>query len=178
LATYKNRKLSAGDLFLSFGAAAFPIHVWAIINLLMIFPAWMLRMTLWELAGAIGYPLSAALLESLLLWLVLVIIGYILPRKLFADRFAAQSALLAWLLSGLAMLLHYKFGIVLQWGTGQVILAALLVTAFTVLILWSVKRFGKLEGWIKIAAQRLALLSYIYVFFDLIGLVVVILRNL
>ena len=54
---FKSRKVSSADLSLAFGAIAFPIHVWAIINILIIFPAWLLRLSLWELAGAVGYPL-------------------------------------------------------------------------------------------------------------------------
>jgi hypothetical protein len=56
---------------LAFGAIAFPIHVWAIVNILIVFPAWFIRLSMWELAGVISYPLVTALLESGLLWLVL-----------------------------------------------------------------------------------------------------------
>jgi hypothetical protein len=178
LGIFKNQRLSAGDLSLSFGAIAFPVHVWAIINILVIFPAWLLRLSIWELAGAIGYPLVAALLESSLLWMGLVGLSHLLPRKWLADKFVAFSSVLVWLLAAWAVLVQYIFDHILQWGPGQLLPALLLVIFSFGLVYWLIRRYGRLEDWIKKLTQGLAVLTYFYIFLDLLGLVVVILRNL
>ncbi len=174
----KTRRLPAGDLLLAFGAIAFPIHVWAIVNILIIFPAWFIRLSMWELAGAISYPLVTALLESGLLWLVLVGLSFVLPKKWLADKFAALSSLIVWLLSAWVMLAQFIFVHILQWDLEFKIGGLVLVVVSIGLAFWLVHHFGRLEGWIKKLAQNLAVLTYLYIFFDLLGLVVIILRNL
>jgi hypothetical protein len=175
---FKRRRLSSRDLFLSFGAIAFPVHVWAIINILYILPAWLLRFSIWELAGAIGYPLVDALLESSLLWIGLIVLGYILPRKWLADRFVALSSVLAWLLAAWAVLAHFIYKIIQQLGLEQVLPGLLLVAFSFCIVYWLVQRSGRLEHRIIKLTQGLEVLAYFYVIFDLLGLVVVILRNL
>jgi hypothetical protein len=170
--------LSPGDLLLSFGAIAFPVHVWAIINILVIFPAWLLRLSIWELAGAISYPLVVALLESFLLWMWLVLISYLFPRKWMANKFVALSSVLVWLLTAWAVLVQFIFDRIIQWGPGQLIPGLLLVTFSFGLVTWLIHRFERMEGWIKRLTEGLAVLTYLYILFDLMGLIVVILRNI
>jgi hypothetical protein len=175
---FRRRRLSSRDLFLSFGAIAFPVHFWAIIFILDIFPAWLLRFSIWDLSGAIGYALVDALLESFLLWMGLVVISYILPRKWFANKFVALSSALVWSLTAWAVLIQFFYQSFLHWGLIQVLPGLLLVAFSFCLVYWLVQRYEGLGSWIKRLAQGLAILAYFYVIFDLLGLVLVILRNL
>jgi hypothetical protein len=163
---------------MSFGAIAFPVHVWAIINILDIFPAWLLRFSIWNLAGAIGYSLVDALLESCLLWVGLVILGFVLPKKWLADKFVALSSALVWLLVAWAVLVQFIYKSFLHWGLEQILPGFLLVVFSFCLVYWLVQRYGRLEGWIKRLTKGLAVLTYFYVIFDLLSLVAVMLRNL
>jgi hypothetical protein len=178
LGIFKSRGLSPGDLSLSFAAIAFPVHVWAIINILAIFPAWLLRLSIWELAGAISYPLVVALLESSILWIGLVVLSNVLPRKWLAEKFVALSSVLVWLLAAWAVVIQFIFVTILQWEPQQMIPGLLLVAFSFCLVYWLVQRYERLEGWIRRLAQGLAVLAYLYILFDLLGLVVVIVRNL
>ena len=178
MATSKSPRLTSADLSLSFGAIAFPVHVWAIINILVIFPAWLLRLSLWELAGAISYPLVEALLESGLVWLVLVGISFVLPRKWLADKFVVLASALVWLLAAWAILAQFILVRLLQWGPLQWIPGLIVVVISFGLVIWLIHRFARVESTIKTIVQRLAVLTYIYIFFDVLGLLVIILRNL
>jgi len=178
LGIFKSRKFSRGDLSLAFVAIAFPVHVWAIINILDFLPAWLLRLSAWELAGVIGYALVEALLESCILWLVLVALGFVLPRKWLADKFVALSSILVWLLAAWVVLVQFIFGRILQWGPAKMVPGLFLVVISFGLAYWLVQRYERLEGWIKRLVQGLVVLTYLYMVFDLLGLVVVILRNL
>ena len=148
MAIFKSRSLSGGDLSLAFVAIAFPVHVWAIINILAIIPAWLLRTSLWELAGVISYPLVDAFLESGILWLVLVGLSFILPKPWLANKFAALATALAWLLAAWAMLVQFMFDRIVQWGPAQVLPGLLLVLISLGLVYWLVQRYARLEGWI------------------------------
>jgi hypothetical protein len=154
------------------------VHVWAIINILIVFPAWLLRLSIWELAGAIGYPLVEALLESTILWTGLVVVSFVLPKKWLAEKFVALSSVLVWLLALWAVLVQFIFVSIVQWGWQQLLPGLFLMVLSFGLVYWFVRRYGRLEGWIKMLVQGFAVLTYIYVIFDLLGLVVVILRNL
>jgi hypothetical protein len=170
--------VSPGDILLSFGAIAFPVHVWAIVNILFILPAWLLRLSIWELAGGISYPLVDALLESAVLWIGLLALSFVLPRKWLANKFVALSSVLVWLLCAWAALVQFNFSLILQWGIEQMLPVLLGVVFSFGLVYWLVQRYGRLEGWIKMLTQKLAVLTYIYMIFDILGVVVVILRNL
>jgi hypothetical protein len=178
LGIFKIQRASRADLSLAFVAIAFPLHVWAIINILDFLPAWLLRLSAWELTGVISYALVDALLESCVLWAVLVILSFILPRKWLADKFVALSCVLVWVLAAWAALVQFIFVSILQWGPAQLVPGLLLVLFSFGLVYWLVQRYGKFAGWIKQLAQGLVILTYFYMVFDLLGLVIVILRNL
>jgi hypothetical protein len=178
LGIFKSRRLSHEDLLLSFGAIAFPLHVWAMINILAILPAWLLRLSTWELAGAISYPLVDALLESCILWIGLVGLSIILPKKWFANQFVGLSSALLWLLVAWAVVFQFFFDRILLLDTELVLIGLLLMAFSFVLVNWIVHRPGRVEGWIKEIAQGLVVLAYIYLLFDLVGLIIIVIRNL
>jgi hypothetical protein len=162
---------------LSLGAIALPIHVWAIVNVLIVIPAWMLRASLGELAGAISYPLVDALLESCVVWGLFIGISYALPRKWFSDHFVALSSALGWLLAGWAMAVQFTFLDIIVWDTWEMILGVLGIVVSLGLVYWLVRRFMGIQNVIKTVVQRLMVLTYFYMLFDLAGLVIIIVRN-
>jgi hypothetical protein len=142
------------------------------------FPAWLLRFSIWELAGVISYPLVEALLESCIFWLGMLILSFVLPKNWLENKFVALSSILVWVMAAWAVLIQFIYGSILQWEWQQMVPGLLLVVFSFGFIYWLVQRFGRFEGWIKKAAQGLAVLAYFYIFFDLLGLAVLIIRNL
>jgi hypothetical protein len=177
LGIFKSQRLSRNDLLLSLGAIAFPLHIWAIINILIVIPAWLLRSSIWELAGAISYPLVDALLESCILWAGFIALSYMLPKKWFADRFVALSSILGWLLTAWVMLAQFIYLRIIQWNLEQILPGLLLVASSIGLVYWLVQKYGRFENRIKKLAQGLILLVYFYMLFDLLGLALIIIRN-
>jgi hypothetical protein len=157
---------------------AFPIHVWAIVIILITFPSWLLRLSMGELVGAISYPLVDALLESSILLLGFVLLAFILPSKWLADKFVALSSALAWLLAAWAVLVQFIYVRIVQWGPEKMIPGSLLVVFSFGLVYWLVQRYDQLGNLIKRLVQGLMVLAYLYLIFDMLGLVVVIVRNL
>jgi len=157
---------------------AFPIHVWAIVIILITFPSWLLRLSMGELVGAISYPLVDALLESSILLLGFVILAFILPGKWLADKFVALSSALAWLMAAWAVLVQFIYVRIVQWGPEKMIPGSLLVVFSLGLVYWLVQRYDQLGNLIKRLVQGLMVLAYLYLIFDMLGLVVVVVRNL
>lgn len=178
MAISKTHKLTREDLFLSLGAIALPIHIWAIIHILQVFPAWLLRSSLWDLVGVISYPLVGALLESCIVWAGFILFGFILPKRWLADKFVALSSILAWVLAAWAVVVQFNFQHFLRWDRVGIGLGLLFI-AFTLWIVsWLVRRFRRIEDLIKKIAQGIEVLGYFYIAFDLLGLAVILLRNL
>lgn len=175
---FNGRGPSRADLGASFAIIAFPLHVWTVINILQIVPAWLLRLSVWELAGAVSYALAAVLIESTLLWAALVGLGVFLPRKWLTDKFVALSGILAWVVCAWAALAQFFFDKLLQWGAEILLLGLLAVAVSFALAYKCVVRSKRVENWVKQLAQRLSVLVFAYVVFDLLGLAVILFRNL
>jgi hypothetical protein len=178
LGIFKSQRFPQGDLSLSFGGIALVVHLWAIMNILIVLPAWKLRASIWELVGAISYPLVAALVESSILWIGFVALGYIFPKKRFADKFAVLSSTMVWLLGFWAIVLRGGFVRVLELGLKQILIGLILVIFSFGDLYCLVRWYEHLEHRIKKLIQSLAILAYIYVLIDLLGVVVIVIRNL
>jgi len=174
LATYKQR-FSRQNLFAIFVACAFPVHVWAIIGLLNQIPAWILRVNLWELAGMIGLTLVFTLLESLIGTVGVLILAALVPGNWFTEKMVVLSALFIWLTSIVSMIAHLQEPLVRSFF-GIVIVVTYL--AFVLGSYWLLQRFPKFEIGVKSFIERLAVLTALYLFIDVVGLVIVIIRNI
>jgi hypothetical protein len=165
------------DLRLVFGGCAFVIHVWAILNLLDALPAWVLRLTAYELAGVIAYPLFFALLESLFVWGVLILAAVLLPQRWLRQRFVSRGMALLLVTAAWSIAIHFKYESLIQnLGYLPVWLGAYL--ASTVAIVFLAGHYQKVENILRAILQRIEVLSFLYIFIDILGLFVIISRSL
>jgi hypothetical protein len=181
---FKNCFASTQDLLLVFSTCAFPIYVWSTLNMLHKVPAWLIQFNAWDLIGIIAYIQVFTLIETIAVFLVLVLLGSVLPRRLLRERFAAQASMMALLSAASVVLAHLNNWIPPILGQGREILFAMYmgsiglfyvvsIAVFNVLI----RRHRKLEDLICALANRLMALSSIYVIASLLSVVVVIFRN-
>ncbi|MFQ5615843.1 MAG: hypothetical protein ACE5GO_05215 [Anaerolineales bacterium] len=176
MAIFKNR-FTAQDTLLVFVACAFPVHVWAIVNLLNAMPGWILRFDAWDLVGVIGYSLSFALLESLLLFSVGMLAGFFLPARWLKDCVACISTAVFIAVAGTIGL--YLSDVNLGfWSTAKFVLVGGGYLFVAGISFFAIHRFQKLAKIIRAVINRLVVLSMVYVFFDLLGVLIVIIRNM
>ncbi|MEZ4646483.1 MAG: hypothetical protein R3E31_27805 [Chloroflexota bacterium] len=172
------RSISRQALLNVFVACAFPIHVWLIINVMREVPAWILRLSIWDLVGVISYSLMFALLETSVIFAGIVLLGFIVPGRFFRHKFVALSTMLVFVTSIWFVILQYNSWIIefkrpfitLIWGLTYLIAV--------IIGYWFVNRRPKLEAGINNFVQRLGVLSFIYIFLDVVGLIIVIIRNI
>jgi hypothetical protein len=165
------------ELFYTFATGVFFVHLWTFYNVLHEVPAWVIRMSLWEVIGVISYVLLFALIDSLLLALGLTAVAVVLPKRWFRDNFIAQGSVAALLISAFAVFFHlwgdafdiWSFKRLLFWGG----IAGLTV----VLVSFAVNRIPKASGVIRAATERIAVVSALYLFLDLSSVVIVLVRN-
>lgn len=188
----KSKKIDKAELWLLLIAAAFPIHIWAII-ILLLDVSWVAERTNFQDAlGFIGYGLSFSLMESSLIWLFLVLVGILFLKKWDAGKRVAFLSNLVWLiLLGMMLAVLINSGIlpyprkIIPFLESQqnpalfivgVLFATLSPIAF-LLVKSSLDSRAYQSGLIN-ALQRISPLMVLYLAFDILGLLIVFIRNL
>jgi hypothetical protein len=173
----KNRFPSKEQLLLLFAACVFIIHVWSIFIVLREVPAWLLRLNYWDLIGVIAYTQVYALVESLVVFLVLIIFAAILPAKLLRDKLVALGTMFVTISSLWFVLAHYNDELIRNWGAKEffIVMLAFLVSIFIPYVL--IQRYSKIAVIIDKLMGRIAVLSFAYVFVDVICIFIIVIRN-
>jgi hypothetical protein len=181
-----------GDIFKLFLVCVFPIHVWSIIMFLRDFDWISERTNSWDAVGVGGYALLLALIESIGVFIIFFILSFLVHKTWTPNtRLAIMSSLMfvasLWavftqvffLLGGVlpesifqflvnsGHPFRYLYGTI--WGA---------VTITVVAPVFFLLRSNKLVNGIITVIERIILLSGLYLFFDIIGIVVVIIRNI
>lgn len=155
----------------------FLVHIWAVVNILVILPSWALRLGLFELLSVTAYALVFALAESLLIWLLLLLLSILLPKKILRAEFLPQSATFVFILALISGLLHFSQELIYTYQQATLIFLALILA----LALFLSYRAGKSRKYHDLTANllsRIIVLSGIYVFFDIFGLFIIMARNI
>jgi hypothetical protein len=193
LATFKRFvPYSRQGLWSLFLIVAFPIHVWTFI-LYFRDISWITERTnSWNAIGVGAYALIFAFFESLAIFLVLFLFGLLLPRQWLEEKRIALLGALFLLAAVVAVSsqLYYLLGTPFQKKILQLlattnhpvrILYALNLgpSAAMVLVLscWIIKS-QKAARLVLNVFERLSLLTSLYLTFDVIGLFIVIFRNI
>lgn len=135
--------------------------------------SWVLEMSVWDLVGAISYTLSFSLFETLVVFLPLVLLGHLIPKRWLGDKFVALSGAFVLEASFMAIAIHYDQKILLA----KLNLLIIFLGVFSILTLL-VYKFSKLKMAFGIIAERITFLALLYLFLDGLGLLIVLSRNL
>lgn len=171
---------------------AFPLHLWTLI-LAFRDISWLTERTnAWDAIGVASYGMVFAFVESLLLFMAAVVLGFLVSTRWSSDHRIALLVVLLLILCLWAVLSQLFFltgasvpGALIA-GLARIshplrmlyILALLLVLPTLLLPALFVLRSEKALPFIRAAVERLSLLAVFYLFFDVVGLVIVIVRNL
>src|SRR5262245_31449383 len=166
---------SRRNIFAVYLACLFPIQVWAIYNLLREVPAWLSQMTLWDVIGVVSYPQMFVLIESVVIFLPLVLLSALLPAGWFRDKFVALATGIVYLSVVWFILAHINDRTLRYWGLGQFPIGLFL---FSQILFFSLIHYShKLQSIIVSLVNRVAVLSIVYLLIDLISVLIVVLRN-
>ena len=171
---------------------AFPLHLWALI-LIFRDVSWVAERTnAWDAIGVASYGLVVAFIESLIFFAAITLLGLLVPTKWQEDRRVALLSVLAllitlWAIEGQAYFIwgSYIPEQVLRYIASsehplRLLYAAVLVMVVpTILIpVYLVLKSDRFLNLIQGLIERISLLTVFYLFFDLLGLIVIIIRNI
>ena len=103
------------DSFLVFSVCIFPIHFWISIAFLYNFPSLILKANIWQMLGVLAYMFTFALIESISLFLFIVLISVLLPTRLIGKRFVSLGTIMAIAFSVTALLLNNQLAMEKIW---------------------------------------------------------------
>jgi hypothetical protein len=184
-------RYSRQGLWSLFLICAFPLHAWTLVLGLRDFSWVTERTNSWDAIGVISYGLIFALVESVLVFLVVVLLGYLVSNKWREEQQIVLMSNLVLLTSIWAMVSQLYFmlavsvpGSVIEYLVNlthpvrflymiSLVAAGVTVSLPTYMILRSNKFLQMYRGLL----ERLSLLTLFYLFFDVIGLIIVIIRN-
>lgn len=192
VASWFARRYSRQGLWSLFLMCALPLHAWTMI---MAFRdlSWLTdRTNAWDAIGVLCYGLLFALIESLLVFLLAALLGFLIPGRWDQEQRIAVLTVLVLVLSLWAMaeqlffLLNVRvpsaiIGLLVRAdhplrALNLIILAAVAVTLMIPVL--QVLRSKRALAFVGGMIERLSVLAMFYLVFDVAGLVIVLVRNL
>jgi hypothetical protein len=174
------------DILQVFGVVLFAVFGWSIRGFLYKVPAFTLYFGLISNMSILGYMLAFALLESILVTGILLMLSVALPARSLREGFAYKGFLIIFV-AAIAMILFewwFQIGFFKDILAGQYYMVPTFVSglvlciAALLLLLWLFRARPRFQSYVLYAAEQLGIFTYIYVPLGVIGLVVVILRNI
>jgi len=171
---------------------AFPIHLWTIVLVLRDFSWVTERTNSWDAVGVAAYGMVFAFFESVVITIIVALLGYLLPKQWSENKRIALLGLLffvvsLWVILGqLVLMLHVPLpGSVILWlaSSGHplrwiylflFIIISLSVFCITYLFVQS----EKVSKSVINLLERIAVLSALYLVFDVISVIILLVRNL
>jgi len=165
-----------------FSVILFIVFSWALYRTFWWVPSWLEYLSIWGILIIIAYVVAFALVESLVILALLTILSLLLPRKIFKDQFVVQGSVLSLLLGLGAFLIQRNVGVIYRLKLEQTLLYPLLILGAVILLMiitsFLFKRIHALSRFTQAIVERMTIFAYLYVPMGLIGLLVVVIRNL
>lgn len=182
---------SKQGLWALFLICAFPLHVWTIVLAMRDFSWVTERTNSWDAIGVVSYGLIFAFIESALVFLAAVLLGFLVSRKWAEDRRVALIGTLVFITSLWAMAGYLFFMLNISIPAETVLffknlahplrvlyaVSLALVSITVVLPAYFILRSEKVLRGVRGFFERISTLTLFYLFFDFLGLVIVIIRN-
>ncbi len=172
MVTFKGRFVS-NDLIHIFVFCALPIHLWSIIIMFRLVPSWLLYLSQSDIIGSVAYHLMFTIFETVLVFIILLAVGRVIPKKWTPEPYLTLSSVLLIELTIMAIVFQH---LVQQYSSLRwMFVSFVIILALSIVV---IPRISKLQSLTRILAERLTVLTFIYVMIDVIGVIIVIVRNL
>ncbi len=173
---------SRREIFPVFSMVVFVVFTWSIYRMTWQLQSWLFIVNLKQVFILAAYVLAFGLLESLVMLGFVLFLALVVPARFFKDKFIAQGTALVGILTLGAIIIQNYPNLFDGMSLAQLALVPVLILAgITIFLLLFSTIFDHYKGVtqrIVAFADRLTVFSYIYIPLSLIGLIVVIVRNM
>lgn len=165
-----------GQMVSVYAVGATILYSWAFFNAIQEFAKnWSLHLNISEILGLFSYTMAGTFLESVLFFLVLLLISFILPKKIFSDKFILRGTILTITFLGSIIYLYtqtFTYGLLDNIGKWGVFFASF---TFLLILLGEVNEFAARV--IQSIADRCTVFLYVYLPISFISMIVIFIRN-
>lgn len=173
----KMRFPSRSDMLAVFGVVVFVCFTWTLLHFFNKVSSFLLYFTPVEIGDILAFMMAFALLESLVITMILVLLSMLLPSAWLRAGFAIKGFIILLIAAGTSILfqrtLAYEYPSILMLAA--TVLVPLLLSVGLIAVVRSMPRIMNLLANIQ---DRILIMLFIYVPIGLIGLVIVLYRNL
>jgi hypothetical protein len=153
-------------------------------------PSWLRYLTSLDILAIASYTFAISLIESVLLLLGLLVLAALLPGKLLRQHFSTQGVILVWMLSAWALLILSAINFFLPQIVrlqralpgGELVISLVLFGLVILSVIlapyYLARRQPGFAKGVLALNERASFFLYLYVPLGILGLAVVILRNL
>ena len=174
---FKNRLPKRQDVLVVLGTIVFAVFSWSIRGFFFVFPSIVMRYATVEIFAIFSYMMAFAFVESTLVFVALVLVSTILPKKWLREGFSYKGFLIV-LVGSIAFIRYQTFlggelpaaKTIFLW-VGESILVLICLILLFHFIKW-------LQAILVSIAERFTVFAYLYIPLGFLGLIVVVLRNL
>jgi hypothetical protein len=174
------------EILSAFNIVLFVVFGWSIRGFLFVLPSFLLYFRLGDISAILFYMLAFALLESIFLTGLLVISSMVFPSNWLKLGFGYKSFLIIFVATiGLIFYQgYYKYGfldmlIKDNYSALQPLFICLIVCVITLFALfWLFNNQSRFKHSLLIFIEQFGVFAYIYIPLGLIGIIVVVVRNI
>lgn len=136
-------------------------------------PSWLFYMSRSDIIGSVAYHLTFTLFETVFAYIILFVVGFLIPKRWTPEPFLTLSSVLVVEFTIMAIVFQY---LILQYSSLRwMVVSCLIILAISVVV---IPRISRLQDITRTLVKRLTILTFLYVFFDVVGVIIVIVRNL
>jgi hypothetical protein len=153
------------------------VYGWTILKFNYNLPGWLYFLNLGEIMSILAYSMVTNLLESLVVLAGVIVLGSILPKKIFSDAFIARGASLSILVLAVMMYIAGQFS-TKQYYPAEIIRWSPAIFVLIMLVVYAIGRVHFARRVIEFFADRAIIFLYITIPLSAISLVAVLLQNI
>ncbi len=182
----RGRLPSRSDTLQVFGVVSFLVFGWSIRGFFYKIPSFTLYFGLTANLAILGYMFAFALLESGLVMAFLLVLSVLLPAGILKQGFAYKAFIILLVATAASIVFEswYRVDFFKDMMAGMTYMVAPFLIGIAVAILllvallWGFHAWPRLQKYAVFVMEQLSIFTYIYVPLGLLGLIVVLIRNL
>lgn len=155
-----------------------PIHIWSLVNAFREVPAWIFKMSLWEVSGVVAYTQSFALFESIVVVLLLALVLFLVPRFMVGEDIIPIGMMIVIPATVWIIILQLNADWIDERNSGALGIWFISLVAVIGVMIILVDRSRRLQVLSQQVLDRITVLAIFLLLIDLLSVVVVVVRNI
>ncbi len=173
----RERLPALSDVLSVAGLVTLIAYSWTLLGAFNKLPSWILIFSVSELAGIFAYALLVSLLDSVLVMMATLLIGFLMPPQWICRDFIAKGGILVIIFMGSPVLFHFMGQNFYEVSNAILFLVIILVLVFAA-CLFLLLRVPLFRRGICFLVERSRIFLYIYLPLSALALLIVIIRNI